>query len=163
MTPPWHLSYLDQLLLDGLFGLGVRAQRSRATPPVGSWLPFFYNDKKRTFFVLPTLQVGGDGEPSGNQYCPGRGASDYYPEIKKGVHASRTSFEGRCQDLGRHTSTCGRTRPRHERRLSWRRRSPRSCPGEPPPPYTDEQVQADLLDALFCMRFFHFYLGARVR
>ena len=25
---------------------------------LGSWLPFFYNDKKRTFFVLPSITLG---------------------------------------------------------------------------------------------------------
>ena len=60
MSPPWHLSYLDRLLLDGLSAIGLRSVAGRASSvevptPIGTWLPFFYNDKKRTFFVLPSL------------------------------------------------------------------------------------------------------------
>src|SRR5690606_36904201 len=45
-TPPLHLSYLDKLLLDGQLVPGLDIGRQL---PIGTWLPFFYNDKKRTF------------------------------------------------------------------------------------------------------------------
>ncbi|HEX8720433.1 MAG TPA: neuraminidase-like domain-containing protein [Pyrinomonadaceae bacterium] len=70
MTPPWHLSYMDKLLLDGLQIFEMfRLSKSGFPVPLGTWLPFFYNDQKRTFFVLPSLR------PEGSERL-------YYPQLK---------------------------------------------------------------------------------
>lgn len=73
MTPPWHLSYLD---IPKSLVLEITGKREIAS--IGTWLPFFYNDEKRTFFVLPLLW------PS----------NDYYPEIKKTLHLLKDYFKG---------------------------------------------------------------------
>src|SRR5262249_53177966 len=65
ISPPWHLSYLDKLFLDGRFLPKPRVE----TSSIGTWLPFFYNDQRRSFFVLPSLRSDG--------------IRRYYPEIKK--------------------------------------------------------------------------------
>ena len=44
MSPPWHLSYLDKFSLDGILALGKLGYE--LPTPTGSWLPFYYNDKK---------------------------------------------------------------------------------------------------------------------
>lgn len=65
--------------------------------PVGTWLPFFFNDRRRTFFVLPSLpQFKTIYHPlfepisviSGNYY---------YPEIKKQFHTLDDFFEALLQ------------------------------------------------------------------
>ena len=93
MTPPWHLSYLDKLLLDGLVGLG-RDNNDSFYVSTGTWLPFFYNDKKRTFFVLPSLWL-----PSRKDGIADFGGSTryYYPDIKKGFRQLEDFFEGQVQ------------------------------------------------------------------
>src|SRR5205085_5778311 len=65
MSPAWHLSYLDRLWLDAQL-IPLNFPPYVTITSVGSWLPFFYNDKKRTFFVLPAR--AGDNVRS------------YYPE-----------------------------------------------------------------------------------
>ncbi len=47
MAPTWHLSYIDEL---------CRAQDGSYNK-VGSFMPFFYADKQRTFLVQPSLLV----------------------------------------------------------------------------------------------------------
>ena len=42
------------VLVDGLSAWGATTASVHA---YGSWLPFFYTDKKRTFFVLPSLET----------------------------------------------------------------------------------------------------------
>src|SRR5206468_9419371 len=60
ISPPWQLSYFDRLFFDAQLAPGTpfTAPFDEHGParPVGSWLPFFYNDKKRTFFVLPLIE-----------------------------------------------------------------------------------------------------------
>lgn len=58
MSPSWHLSYFDTF-----------------NGTLGTFLPFFYNDKQHTFFVLPSIQPGFGG-------AAGK-VRDYYPDIKK--------------------------------------------------------------------------------
>jgi peptidoglycan hydrolase-like protein with peptidoglycan-binding domain len=76
MSPPWHLSYFDKFLLR-VVSRSPTSDTS-AEVEIGTGLPFFYNDKKRTFFVLPSV-------------C--RGARDYYPEIKKGAQKGLDGYE----------------------------------------------------------------------
>ena len=80
MSPPWHLSYLDKFWLD--------AASTDNTPivPMGTGLPFFYNDKKRTFFVLPSIPP-----------LQGRGVRGYYQEMKRLFRQLEGYYEGRLQ------------------------------------------------------------------
>jgi hypothetical protein len=157
MTPPWHLSYLDKLWLDGQlapssqFGSAL-ASVSQRVAPVGTWLPFFYNDKKRTFFVLPSIESAGSKDKLADV---GGSLRYYYPDIKKVFHQLEDSFEGQIQtwldnfDLSTLTPA---QRQQVELVLQ------QQFSEKPLPPYTDEQVK-NLLK-LYFMRFFHFYLGS---
>ncbi len=163
MTPPWHLSYLDKLWLDGLVGLGLD-DNDAFYVPTGTWLPFFYNDKKRTFFVLPSLWGGREDR------LPNLSGSAryYYPDIKRAFRQLEDSFEGLVQtwldgiDLN---SLIPDERQQLEQFLwqAFPEEAPPPLPvgTPPPPPYTAEQVkQIKNLMKRFVMRFFHFYLGA---
>lgn len=150
MTPSWHLSYLDRLWLDGLVGFG-RDNNDAFYVPLGSWLPFFYNDKKRMFFVLPSIRIGRQDSLtalSGN-------VRYYYPDIKKAFRQLEDSFEGQVQtwldnfDLSTLTPT-----QRQQVELALQQQFSE----EPLPPYTDEQVKS--LIKRYVVRFFHFHLGA---
>ena len=71
MSVAWQLSYMDKA--------------ARASNPsydtLGTWLPFFYSDKKRTFFVLPSSQFSDAGGPD---------VSGYYPRVKKYLNEAST-------------------------------------------------------------------------
>ncbi len=143
VAPPWHLSYFDKLLLDGLVGLG-QDDSDGFYLPVGSWLPFFYNDKKRTFFVLPSLQIGtGDNQ-----------VRNYYPDIKKAVRKWEDFFAGLIQtwldgfNLGALSPS---DRQQLEEFLQLKLSEERN------PPYTDDQVKQFLKK--YFMRFVHWFLG----
>jgi hypothetical protein len=104
MSPPWHLSYLDKFWLDS-FDLSNFASNSIIVNPrrlyfAGSWLPFFYNDKKRTFFVLPSLKWGTSDVETTN----GGAAAVrlYYPEIKKIFRQLQDVFERWTASTSRH-------------------------------------------------------------
>ena len=144
MTTPWHLSYLDKLWLNGRLALPPVVGRAPAPIIVGTWLPFFYNDKKRTFFVLPSLKHASIAG----------GVRSYYPEIKQVFRQWEDFFEGQVQswvnslDLSTLTPT---QRQQLEQFLS------KAFPEEPPPQYTVEQVK-ELLKR-WVMRFIHYFLG----
>ena len=150
MSPPWHLSYLDKLWVDGLLVLGSGFGRELSIP-IGSWLPFFYNDKRRTFFVLPSLWAPATGRSTTSSV----GVRNYYPEIKKAFRQWEDYFAGQVQawldslDLSTWTAS---QRQQVEQFLY------QQFHEEAPPPYTDAQVK-NLLKR-FVMRFFHYYLGA---
>ena len=150
MTPPWHLSYLDKLLVDGLAGLG-RDHNDGFYAPVGSWLPFFYNDKKRTFFVLPS--IGGGKEDRRTKV--GGNVRYYYPEIKKSFRELEDYFEGQVQTWLDSLDLSAWTTPQRQQveQFLYQQFSE-----EAPPQYTDSQVK-NLMKRFF-MRFFHYYLGA---
>ncbi len=154
MTPPWQLSYLDELFLDGLSTLGLLSASGLKSvaefpTPVGSWLPFFYNDKKRTFFVLPSFwQAPIEGAEGGWR--------EYYPEIKKEFSQWENYFKGQVETWLDHFDLSTLTpaqRQQLEQILHQR------FPEEVLPPYTNEQMK-DLMKR-FLMRYFHFYLGAQ--
>lgn len=88
ITPPWQLSYFDQLWLGFPKAILTAMFGDSAPIPQGTWLPFFYNDQKRTFFVLPTL--GSRSEKTRAALAPGMLA--YYPEIKKEVSAEEDAL-----------------------------------------------------------------------
>ncbi len=86
MSPPWHLSYFDKFCLDGLsqsipFSLSIAI-----AVPMGTWLPFFYNDNKRTFIVMPSIPSNWES-----------GLREYFPEIKKAFQKAKDECEGLAQ------------------------------------------------------------------
>lgn len=149
MTPPWHLSYLDKLWLDGSL---ATSQGNKTLFPIGGWLPFFYNDKKRTFFVLPSLG-GNKGRQDGT-------LRNYYPDIKREFRRWEDYFAGQVQNwLNGFDLPDPSTAQRQQLEQFLQQQFPGyHFPDEAPPPYTDEQVKN--LIKRFIMRFFHFYLGA---
>src|SRR5207253_9700544 len=83
-APPWQLSYLDRLLDNGVLALPMQREAHTA---IGSWAPFFYNDRQRTFFVLPCLRKAKEERPPGLAFS-------YYPDIKHEARQWVTYFEG---------------------------------------------------------------------
>jgi hypothetical protein len=151
MTPPWHLSYLDKFWLDIPMLFLYRITGQRQYTPAGTWLPFFYNDKKRTFFVLPSIRLG-NGER--HSQAPGS-IRYYYPEIKKTFRLQEDYFEGLAQTRLNGLNLANlppRIRQQMEEDLQ------RQLTEEMSPPYTDAQFKH--LMKRFIMRFFHYYLGA---
>lgn len=140
IAPPWHLSYFDKLILDGLVKLG-RDNNDAFVLPVGSWLPFFYNDKKRTFFALPTLP-GADG------------VRKYYPEIKKEARKWEDFFAGLIQ-IGLDGFNLGALLVGNRGSLELALQ--RQLGEERNPPYTDQQLK-DLLKRYF-MGIIHWFMG----
>lgn len=148
ISPPWHLSYLDRIMLDGLVGLGVD-DNDGFYLPTGTWLPFFYNDKKRTFFVLPCL--GGENEVRA-EVSFGKIDSPiyYYPDVKKGFRILEDYFGGLVQAWVEAFDPSSLSAAQLQA-LS------EKFPEEPPPPYTPDQIRQLLKRWL--MRFFHAFLG----
>lgn len=154
MSPPWHPSYFDRLLLDGLLGFGnqfASIERYRWTS-VGSWLPFFYNDKKRTFFVLPSLFLRGRAD----RLTEANGSVRYYyPDIKKAFRQLEDFFEGQVRSwLNGITLPAAGTPERQQLEQFLRQAFPDP---EAPSAYGDEQVKNLMLR--WFMRFVHLYLG----
>ncbi len=155
MSPPWHLSYLDRLVLDGQYSLS-QGKLYEPYMPTGTWLPFFYSDKKRTFFVLPSLW-----ERRGNvDRIEGAGSVRYYyPEIKKSIRQQESDFDEQVQNwLNSFDLSALSTAQRQKLEQFLQQKFPEDqFPDEVPPPYTDEQVKN--LTKRFIMRIFHYYLG----
>ncbi len=146
MSPPWHLSYLDKLLLDGQAALTHFASQQRT--PIGSELPFFYNDKKRTFFVLPS-----QSSTRGNGDRPGKEVLTYYPGIKREVRAAELAIEGRIRTALKDFSTPA---PGSNARQQLEQFYAQQFPADPPP-YTGAQIKE--LMVRYYMRFARNYLG----
>ena len=150
VSPPWHLSYLDRLMANGILALGSGLGHELPIP-IGTWLPFFYADKKRTFFVLPSL---GFGRRHDRDKVNGTNRL-YYPEIKREFHKLDEYFEGLFRawadafDLNALTAA---QRQQVEQFLA------DQVPGETPPPFPDAEVRDRIVR--FVMRFVHYYLGA---
>src|SRR5215213_241088 len=148
MTSAWHLSYFDKLMLDGLVGLGQDNSDAFFTR-LGSWLPFFYDDRKRTFFVLPS-----PAKAMAITAAQERDPRIYYPELKKMVRSLEDFFERDVQrgldgfEVG---TLPGDIRTGLEQFLQQQLRDERT------PPYSDAQIK-ELLKRYF-MRSFHWYLG----
>lgn len=150
MTPPWQLSYFDKLYFDGLLAFSIRYDEGLSVP-IGTWLPFFYNDKKRTFFVLPSFGGGKGGRitRSGN-------IRNYYPEIKRAFREKEDYFEGLVQD---YLDTIDLSTLASAQRLQLEQFLHEQFPGdeETQPPYSNEQIKSLMIR--FFMRFIHLYLG----
>ncbi|RPJ61520.1 MAG: hypothetical protein EHM23_06595, partial [Acidobacteria bacterium] len=160
MSPPWHLSYFDKLVVDGLLAVGSKsadglAKAAEFPAPLGTWLPFFYNDKKRTFFVLPTAGRSGEGRPDGKN----PGVRNYYPEIRRAIRQLEDHFAGQVEKWIGSTLPSLTSDQRKLVEQSLVRQFPaHHFPDETLPPETDEQLKK--LMKRFLMRFFHFRLGA---
>jgi hypothetical protein len=188
MSPPWHLSYLDKLLLDGQANTwftgfsevpGVPTAGPSSTP-IGSWLPFFYNDKKRTFLTLPSpflstsLSVSSPkpgaaqglgfkpGVAQGFDFKPGatqgaaqqaKGPRAYYPDVKRQLRAAEDTFEGQIRTW---LVDFKAPPPGSVARNQLQQFLTQQFPAELPP-YTDAQIKE--LIVRFYMRFVHMYLG----
>jgi len=165
-TPPWHMSYMDKFLFDGQEFLAQFTDRR--TLPIGSWLPFFYNDKKRTFFVLPTiapprrrgdnLTLSGGGVAMGNIRL-------YYPEVKKVFRQLELFFEGFFRtwvDAQDFTTLSQAQRHGLDQFLfqQFPLEAPAPDPNGAPDPYSEARIE-QIKDFIvrFFMRFAHLYLG----
>jgi hypothetical protein len=132
---------------------------------VASWLPYFYNDKKRTFFVLPTFGGGRDDRRSA-AYSAG-GVRLYYPDIKKGFRQWEDLFEGIIRtylDSVDFTALSTADRQNLDAFLwqAFPEQAPPPLPANSPrPPYAAEEIIEikDLITRWF-MRFLHYQLGA---
>ncbi len=156
VSPPWHLSYLDRLMANGLQAFGftqgyMMTHVYERGVPMGTWLPYFYADKKRTFFVLPNLWAGvRDGRPE-----VGGSLRSYYPEIKREFRKWDEYFEGLFRawaDALDLTTLTAAQRQQVEQFLA------AQVPGETAPPFTDAELRDRIVR--FFMRFVHYYLGA---
>jgi hypothetical protein len=164
MSPPWHFSYLDRLFLNGLASLGlsnaVGLKTSADFPaPFGSWLPFFYNDKKRTFFVLPVLAKPNDGRVDGKD----GNVLLYYPEVKKLFTQLEDYYAALIQKWLDSLDLLSWTADQRQQldQLLWKA-FPEEAPAPLPvaSPYTPEEVV--LVKAFikrYLLRFFDRYLG----
>jgi hypothetical protein len=168
MSPPWHMSYFDRLQLDGQQLIGQLAHRLPV--PMGTWLPFFYNDRRRTFFALPSVAAArertddsggsrGDRDGNGNKPKAGEGSAtgesprSYYPEVKAYFQLLEEFFRGVTRlmlaDLHPDKWTPGQ---RAQAELILAQQFP-----DEPQPFADEQF-VELAGRLY-MRVFHSYLG----
>lgn len=141
ISPPWHLSYLDRLIADGFWALFGNQDW---VLPVGTWLPFFYADRKRTFFVLPSLAVRG----------PSDGTRHYYPDLKRAVRVLDQWLAGLIKAWADVVDLTTLTPPREqlEQLLSHRGLS------ETIPPFTDDEFRA-LIARFVLMHLAHYFLG----
>lgn len=160
MSPAWQLSYLDKLGADGLELLAM--WRDRAPVPAGTWLPFFYNDKKRTFFVLPGLYNQGSvsaKEHDGTTMLTGETWS-YYPAIKKFFRQADEKAEGLAATWAKNFKFSTLSAADQQiYAVFFRKAFPEDVPPRlpPDPAYTDEQ--AEDFTRRFCMRLFHLYFS----
>jgi hypothetical protein len=119
--------------------------------PAGSWLPFFYADKKRTFFTLPSIGSSGrgrEGQTAGSVRL-------YYPDIKRGFRQLEDFFEGQIRTFVDGIDLSALTQSQREQLEEFLRSQ---FPAEEAqPPYSDEKLR-DLMTR-FWMRYFNYWLG----
>lgn len=152
MTPPWHLSYFDKLWLDGLAGDTPTPNaffETRNYVPLGSGLPFFYDDKKRTFFVLPSRERF-------RYTAHDKGGRDYYPQIKRMVRDQEDDYERQLDKLIERFEPGAVPR---ELRALMEKFLQSQFQEEKSPPYTDTQLKG--LWKRFLMRSVHRYLATQ--
>ncbi len=157
VSPPGHLSYFDQCLYDGwwawvsILKMAGNSYGDRVEVPTGSWLPFFYNDQRRTFFVLPSLWTG---KPYVIMDTESQGTLRYYPEIKGIVSNAEKSFSDLIKELV------------DDFKLETLNATARSdlgalfnkvIPSEMLPPFDDEEWRERCIQ--FFMKGVHLYLG----
>jgi hypothetical protein len=159
MTPPWHATYLDKLWIDGKKAFPNIVAISRMDSPLGGWAPYFYDDKRRTFFVLPA--TGGRSGRRESFSFPRL----YYPDIKRGVRQIEGALEGAFQtwlegvDLialppaARQSIDTGLYQAFPEEAAA-------PFPVTPPPYTADEAVAVKILLVRWFMRFWRWYLAS---
>lgn len=168
MTPAWHASWIDRLWLHPSQGTLVGRFNGRAYTPIGSWLPFFYNDKNRTFFVLPALPNPTYGRMDLRGYEQDS-THVLYPRIKEMLNLNLRAQETmhRAEVTGRDLTTL----PYNDLRDLWLL-IVRAFPEEDAPPYSNEVLQRRVLQlkmgdaghraaeaAMRAMRGRHFLFG----
>jgi hypothetical protein len=90
----WQTSYLDRLLEGFEIILSNFMDRSSYARS-GSWLPFFYADRKKTFMAFPMLDFGRYREETSVVLGEQSGTSQYYyPEIKAFFRNYLLTLEG---------------------------------------------------------------------
>src|SRR6266487_641450 len=148
MSPPWQLSYLDQLWLGLSPQLRYQLTGERGFTPAGTWLPFFYNDQKRTFFVLPELP-GRSHDLFTTVALPNGDEHRYYPEIKREFRALHAHYEAKVPAWVTTVDLAT---------LSPTMRQLLEVPvGEEAPPFTDQQRREHLLRIV--MQLVDYHLG----
>jgi Tc toxin complex TcA C-terminal TcB-binding domain/Neuraminidase-like domain len=148
VAAPWHLSLFDQWLLDA--NVTSRVPSYGTGRLFGTWLPFFYKDKVRSFFVLPSL----GGLPQGREAPSAAGIRLYYPEMKSSLRQWEAYFEGLVQtwlDSVNLSSLTAAQRKQLEEDLH------QQFPEVALPPYPDDQVK--VLWKRSFMRFHHLTVG----
>lgn len=156
MTPPWHPSYFDRLLIKSFLGGALvnswgglqwynppGEDGSFALTPTGSWLPFFYNDQKRSFFVLPVVKDIFVKDIKG-----------YYPELKWYIRYYEDAVEGYART---EVNKILLPVPGSSTRAQWEYTISRFSGEEASPPYTDEQMKNQLKKGI--MSAFLYQLG----
>ena len=156
MSPPWQLSYLDKFWLDAgpdntpnMFWLDAGPNNTPIVP-MGYGLPFFYNDNKRTFFVLPSIPP-----------IQGRGVRSYYQEIEKLCRKLDDYYEGLVQ-TSLYSVDLSTLSP--QERLDGEQTLWQAFPEERPPFYTSQQSsytdeQFLQLVKRWLMRNYHYLVG----
>ncbi len=164
-SPPWHMSYMDKFLADAQ---EILAQfTDRRTLPIGSWLPFFYNDKKRTFFVLPTIAPprSRDDNPTLSGGVAVGNIRFYYPEIKMVFRQLELLFEGffRTWVDAQDFATLNQAQRHQLDQFMFQQfplEAPPPHPTGAPEPYTEARLaQIENFIVRFFMRFAHMYLA----
>jgi hypothetical protein len=165
MTPAWHLSYLDKFWLGIPEYLMYNLMAERKNTPMGSWLPFFYNDKKRTFFVLPSIAQPGYNKKS-ELYTAGGSVRNYYPDIKKDFRKAEELFTGLIQTAldGWDLSTITSAERQQLDEFLWlafpELASPPWPQGSSAPPYSEEEIKkVKSLVLRWYMSFVRYFLG----
>ncbi|HEX4959442.1 MAG TPA: neuraminidase-like domain-containing protein [Thermoanaerobaculia bacterium] len=118
IDPPWQLSLFDRLLLDS----------PNASGPIrtGTWIPCFYSDNKRIFFVLPALTP----EPL-----------FYYSNLKRAVLDDEALAESAVQKVIDSDITKWSTPEHQAERAPVEEEMESEFPEEPPSPYSNEQLE----------------------
>jgi hypothetical protein len=141
VTPPWHLSYLDRFWVDIPDWLIYFITHQETPPPAGTWLPFFYSDKKRSFFVLPSLGSGS--------------TRTYYPDIKSLMRKWEKDFEG---EIEKWVDTIDLPPLNTPQRYNLDQFLHSQVPGETVPPFTDAEVRERAV-RFFMRLVYYYYLG----
>lgn len=144
VSPPWHLSYMDRLIANGILAISSELPRV-----VGTWLPFFYADRKRTFFVLPSLGFGFGDAPEHNE-----ANRIYYPEIKRELHKWDKHLEGQLRAAVDAWDLSALTPAQREQLDQWAAQ----VGGDLNPPFRDEELRPRAVR--FYMRFVHYRLAS---
>jgi hypothetical protein len=168
MTPPWHYSYMDKISMNGNEFQAMFWDRPPA--PMGSWLPFFYNDKKRTFLALPSFYgnlsaytpegMGLVKNEEEKETETKRAVRNYYPDIKKFIRQWEDYYENMVLAF---LNAVDLTTLSVDERDNWEQflhlQFPYDSPPlkKSPPSYSDKQVKE--LFKRYSMRLVHIYLG----